>query len=314
MFQARDFIVTTEGLVFAVILNGLEEGRVIACLRYVPEKDGLRKVTTDEAAEILHRYPHYQYHSPRRDVVLQAVPLDRVHRHLKPRRRLRELLANDLHDPLILRLRQIINLLAEQKLNVDRIGVTGSLLIGRHTHRSDLDLVCYGTALFNQARKAVQRLIAAGQLQDLSEALWHTTWQRRNCALDFATWLWHERRKHTKGAIDGTKFDLILVEDDREEDPRPWRKLGQKILQATVTDASAAFATPARYCLDHPEIPVALCFTATYLGQAKRGEKVEISGQVEISPDGERRMIVGASREAPGEYIRVIGSRGDAHV
>ncbi len=314
MFQARDFLVTTEGLVFAVTLNGIEDGRVIACLRYVPGNDGLRKVNTAEAAQVLQRYPHYLYHSPRRDVILQAVPLNRIHRHLGPRQRLRELLTTDRTDPLILRLRKIINLLSEQKLNVDRIGVTGSLLIGCHTRHSDLDLVFYGTETFNKAREAVKRLTAAGRLQALSEDLWHTTWQRRNCALDFASWLWHERRKHTKGAIDGTKFDLILVEDDWKADPRPWRKQGRKILQATVTDAGAAFATPARYHLDHPEIPVVLCFTATYLGQARRGERVEVAGQVEVSPDGERRMIVGASREAPGEYIRVIGARGDAHV
>ncbi len=314
MFLARDFIVTTEGLVFAVTLNGLEEGRVVACLRYVPEAEGLRKVDTREAEEILRRYPHYRYHSPRRDVVLQAVPLERIRRHLQPRRRLQALLAGDYHDPLIRRLRKIVDLLADQKLNVANLGITGSLLVGAHTLRSDLDLVCYGARVFDQARDAVRRLTADGRLQDLSRELWYATWRRRNCALDFPTWLWHERRKHTKGAIDGTKFDLILAEETVVDDPRPWRKQGRRILRATVVDAGAAFATPARYRLDHPEIPEVLCFTATYLGQARRGETVEISGQVEVSPAGERRMIVGASREAPGEYIRVIGARGDAHV
>ncbi|GAB4364271.1 MAG: nucleotidyltransferase domain-containing protein [Methylohalobius crimeensis] len=310
MFQARDFIITREGLVFAVTLNETEAGRVVACLRYAPTPAGLRKVSTHEAETILRtRYPRYLYHSPRRDALLHAVPINAVETHLCPRQRLRELLDRPATEPLIDKLQRLVDLFEVEGLSSEQLGVTGSLLIGLQHEASDLDLVVYGREPFAQARRIVRDGFAHGWLQAPDRALWRATYQRRGCALSFDEYLWHEQRKYNKGAIDGTKFDLILMEEkSMDDDPRLWYKLGRTRIRAPVIDAEGAFATPARYRLDHPEIPLALCFTATYLGQAEAGERVEISGHLEQASDGERRIVVGTSREAPEEYIKVIPS------
>ncbi|BCX88965.1 conserved hypothetical protein [Methylomarinovum tepidoasis] len=308
MYLARDFIETAEGLVFAVTLSGIEDGRIIACLRYRPGAGGWTKVGSREAIGLLQeRFPQYLHYSPRRDAILQAVPLHRIRRHRRPRERLRELLAQERDDPLIRRLQRLTARLSDCGIATEHLGITGSLLLGCHRPDSDLDLVCYHRDTFHQAREAVRDLTAAGRLQPLSESLWRTTWQRRGRPLDFPTWLWHERRKFNKGAIDGTKFDLMLVEENpAPETGQHWHKAGHLTLQATVIDDADAFATPTRYRLDHPQIPEVLCFTATYMGQARRGERVEIRGRLEISEAGDRRVIVGASREAPGEYVKVM--------
>ncbi len=310
MYQARDFIVTPEGLVFAVTLGGTEEGRIIACLRYVPDASGLRKVDSGQAQALLREcHPLYLHYSEHRDVHLQAVPIGCIDRHLKPRKCLNELLSAPEHSLLTRQVKKLVGLLTRQGVPLQAMGITGSLLAGTGHRNSDIDLVIYGDPAFELARRAIRRLTREGRLQPPSLTLWKTTWRRRGCPLSFPEYLWHERRKFNKGAIDGTKFDLVLVQEDQHpEETGIWRKQGRGTIQAMVTDASQAFANPARFRLDHPSIPLALSFTATYLGQARTGETVEISGFFEHSTDGERRIVVGSSREAPGEYIKVIHS------
>jgi len=49
-----------------------------------------------------------------------------------------------------------------------------------------------------------------------------------------------------------------------------------------------------------------VCYTATYTGQAEQGERIEVAGQLEVSNTGLVRILVGSSREAEGEYIKVL--------
>jgi uncharacterized protein len=46
-------------------------------------------------------------------------------------------------------------------------------------------------------------------------------------------------------------------------------------------------------------------FTPTYAGQAAAGEMIEASGWLEADTKGTLRLVVGTSRESPGEWIRV---------
>lgn len=308
MFQARDFLLTREGLAFAVTLSGVEDERIIACLRYVQDAQGRwHKVSTSQAEALLtSQYPHYLYYSRRRDAQLTAVPLETVAAHLKPKARLQELSASPPVCPLVSRLLTLLAWFETQGLARKDLGITGSLLLGQYTQHSDLDLVVYGRETFAKARLAVRKAFATGYLQELDASLWQTSYLRRGCALSLAEYVWHERRKYTKGSISGTKFDLILVEESGEPDTRIWRKLGRTTLRAQVLDAQEAFSTPARYLLAHPKVRYALSFSATYVGQAEAGEWVEISGHLEQAEDGEQRIVVGSSREAPGEYIKVV--------
>ena len=58
----------------------------------------------------------------------------------------------------------------------DEIGVTGSLLIGAQRPDSDIDLVFYRPEPFFKARDAIRRLLAAGTLEPLDEALWRDSY------------------------------------------------------------------------------------------------------------------------------------------
>ena len=47
---------------------------------------------------------------------------------------------------------------------------------------------------------------------------------------------------------------------------------------------------------------------ATYTGQAVSGEVVEASGVLELGPADQQRLVIGTSREAQGEYLKVVES------
>jgi len=77
-------------------------------------------------------------------------------------------------------------------------------------------------------------------------------------------------------------------------------------LQCRVIDDARGFDYPAEFKIDHQQIGSIVSFTATYTGQAVNGERVAVSGMLEQSEFGVKRIVVGSSREAHGEYIKVI--------
>ncbi|BBL72226.1 hypothetical protein [Methylogaea oryzae] len=308
----RDFLETEEGLLFAVVEGGLEEGRALCFLRYRREGGAWRKLGTDAANALLTAsHPHYLYYSASRDARLHGVAMERAIVHHRPRRRLAQLMATAGGDAVESKLRRLLALLASAGVDLHCMGVTGSLLIGAQRPDSDFDLVVYGRAAFFRVRQAVADLLRAGRLEPLSDALWRESYGRRGCDLDYDDYLRHERRKYNKAVFEGVKFDITLTGEEIEP-PQICRKQGPATLTARVIDAHGAFDHPARYQLDHPRIRQALSYTHTYAGQAWAGETVEIAGQVEQAADGGLRIVVGSSREAPGEYIRVVEGFGAA--
>lgn len=302
----RDFLETPEGLMFSVVEQGIEDGRALCFLRYRRDHGAWRKLATTEANVWLARHnPEYLYYSVARDVRLHGVPLERIVVHHHPRERLAALLALGPRDAVEERLCRLLNLLAAAGADLATMGVTGSLLIGAQRPTSDFDLVVYGRKAFHHLRQVLVELLHSGCVDPLDDALWHESYARRGCDLDYGEYLRHERRKYNKAAFEGTKFDLTLVSESSGIRHR-YRKRGRITLRARVVDADAAFDYPARYQLDHPQIHEAVSYTHTYAGQALAGETVEIAGNLEQAEDGTLQVVVGSTREAPGEYIRVV--------
>jgi predicted nucleotidyltransferase len=303
-FLPRDFIETDEGLLFAVVDSIIEDGKVLGFLRYGP---GGKLATAAANALLRDAYPGYLHHSTRLDADLHAVPLASITRHHQPRQRAGEILRLGASDPIEGKLVRLLTLLVGGGLPAQSLGVTGSLLIGRQSPRSDLDVVVYGRENFFQALAWVSGLVEAGLVHELDGPDWRDAYDRRGCALSYEDYCWHERRKGNKGLIEGTKFDLALIAPEADEAPQAvWHKTGTAIVHARVLDDTRAFDQPARYLIDHPEIGEVQSFTPTYAGQAKAGETIEAAGKVEASNEGRKRLVVGSSREALGEFIRVI--------
>jgi predicted nucleotidyltransferase len=305
----RDFVTTSEGLVFAVVDRSVD-GEPIPCfLRYRRRPDGrLEKLGTAAANALLrNRYPQYLFHCNRRDADLHAVHPKDVLEHLSPRQRVQELFHSPLSsDPMEARTLRLLNSLSSAGLPLSSVGVTGSLLAGSQRADSDIDLVIYDTDLFQLARNAISSLIVEGRLAELDEAAWRDAFRRRGCALTYDEFRWHEKRKMNKALFEGTKFDISLVTERTEPLPVSWRKLGLTVIESTVVDDRASFDYPACLRIAHERIGETVSFTATYSGQARAGERIEVRGLLEEAENGLQRIVVGSDREAAGQYIRVI--------
>lgn len=307
MFSPKDFIETAEGLLFAVVTPGLEQGKALCFLRYRSEGGLWHKQVTDEANAFLQtHHPHYLYYSPALDASLHAVDVDRVVRHYQPRHRFRHIMHQSSQDPVERDVLALGELLRQQGVDLDRIGITGSILVGVQKNSSDIDLVCYGRETFHRCRASVKTLIEQNRLQDLADSDWQASYNRRNCSLSYEEYAWHEKRKFNKALVNGRKFDLSLIEPNKPVRQERYRKLEAVTLTCRITDDTLAFDYPSIYRIDHHLASSVVCFTATYTGQAYAGEIVEVSGMLEQNAEGIRHIVVGSSREAHGEHIRVI--------
>jgi len=306
-YQAKDFIETEQGLLFAVVADGCEEGKVLCFLRYAYLGGQWQKLATDNANAYLSRaYPEFLYYSETLDTHLHAVEESQIVRHFSPRTVLQDLLQEESADPVILDLQALCELMQANRLNLQEFGVTGSLLVGMQNHGSDIDLVCYDRATFHQARNIIQALIAQDQCQALNGDDWLSAYRRRACDFALDEYIWHEQRKYNKAIFNQRKFDLTLLASVPVENERQFQKLGFVELRTEVVDDHYGFDYPAEFSINHPDIECVVCFTATYVGQAKTGEQISVAGQLEQDDQGLKRIVVGSNREAIGEYIRVI--------
>ena len=304
--RPRDFI-ECDGVLAAVTSVVHPEGPV-ATPRYVREGAALRKLDTAAArAYVAARHPEWLVASPLLGVEVVLVPSDAVEGVHRPEARAAALLQGGAVHPVETSASQALAALVEEGIPLERLGVTGSLLVGAVHDASDIDVVTYGRAAFAAARSALARLVEAELWAAPGEAGWRDAWQRRGAPGDLAGYIRHERRKGTKAIVEGVRLDLSLLQDPAEgrAEAPPYRKLGRLELEALVTDASAAFDYPARYEVEHPDVRTLVSYTATYAGQAETGDRVFASGWLEEDATGARRLLVGTSREAEGESLSV---------
>ncbi|MFQ5888347.1 MAG: DNA polymerase subunit beta, partial [Candidatus Hydrothermarchaeales archaeon] len=198
----------------------------------------------------------------------------------------------------------------------DKKGVSGSLLVGLHDpENSDIDFVIYGMENYENARAFLKESFQGNSgVRPLNKSQWNDAYNKRfpiQKTLSFDDFLWHEKRKYHKGVMDGRIFDILLVRDYNEIGGDFGRtfKRGSKIkVRCQVRDSLLAFDSPAVYkvqCNEDKRITEVVSFTHTYAGQAFEGEEIEVLGYLEMSLSSGYRVVVGTTREAVGEYIKV---------
>jgi hypothetical protein len=310
-YLPKDFIETAEGLIFAVVSYQPQEGKVGCFLRYIKTEAGWRKVKTDEANQLLsNSYPDYLFHSKLVDAQYHAVLPSDIVCHHKPEQRLQQLQNQHSHDEIEQKCISLIRFFQQHGFDMSCLGLTGSMLIQQQKATSDIDFAVYGRKAFQALRRVIERAIQSKQIDPLDFSLMQDNFARRDCDLSYDEFAWHEQRKFNKAAIQGTKFDIGMVclpTELNDDSATSYKKLSHQTHQLAVVNADCAFDFPAIYHVEHPQIKAVYCFTPTYSGQAVTGEMIEVRGAVEVNlTTGEQRLVVGSTREAHGEYIKVI--------
>lgn len=296
--RLRDFIITKEDWIFAVVDYCHEEG-IRSILRYVPHAMGERgknkkyhKLSFDAAFELMKEaHPTWV-----KDV--HVVPWHAVKNILSPTNVLPSIVKKD-H-----KVKEIVKVL--QDIPLRRMGITGSRIVGLENEASDIDFVVYGKSWFRARDIIAKAKKQISSITEISEEMWHDIYKKRRPELSFEEFLVHELRKGNRGMVEGTYFDLLYVRDWKDITPcMHGVDIGMKTIEAIVTNADFAFDSPAIFKIDHPEISYVLSYTHTYAGQALPGERIEARGMVEVL-ENMKRLVVGTSREAKGEWIRSL--------
>ena len=307
--RPKDFISIDDKLFFAVVYEYQEDNHALTFLRYIKDNAGMHKLTTKKAEKIISEYyPEFQFNSSYVDIGLHGIPINMIKKIYYPEETVNQLLntrtpENKERDAI-----GAIKYLQGIGCKADNIGITGSIMLGAHNECSDIDIVIYGREAFLKIRSQIKNSLAIGELNSLNQIMWQDAYERRNCALSFDDFYFHEIRKFNKFMFGNSKVDISAIPNEIEKykESGPYKKVGKDKILSMVTNDKYAYDFPARYSIKHDSIKEVISYTATYIGQAKKGEKIEAAGFIEEDKDGVRRLLVGTSREAEEEYIRIV--------
>ena len=307
--RPKDFIAIDNKLFFAVVYEYQENNHALTFLRYIKDDAGMHKLTTKKAEKIIREsYPEFQFNSSYTDIGLHGIPVNMIKKIYYPEETVNSLLNIKKPDYKERDAIGAIKYLQGIGCKTDNIGVTGSIMLGAHNECSDIDIVIYGREAFLKIRSQIKKSLAIGELNPLNQAMWKDAYERRDCSLSFNDFYSHEVRKFNKFVSGNSKVDVSAIsnEDEKYTESGPYKKIGKDKILSIVTDDKYAYDFPARYSIKHNSIKEVISYTATYIGQAKKGEKIEATGFVEEDKNGVRRLLVGTSREAKDEYIRIV--------
>ena len=307
--RPKDFIAIDNKLFFAVVYEYQENNHALTFLRYIKDDAGMHKLTTKKAEKIIREsYPEFQFNSSYTDIGLHGIPVNMIKKIYYPEETVNSLLNIKKPDYKERDAIGAIKYLQGIGCKTDNIGITGSIMLGAHNECSDIDIVIYGREAFLKIRSQIKKSLAIGELNPLNQAMWKDAYERRDCSLSFNDFYSHEVRKFNKFVSGNSKVDVSAIsnEDEKYTESGPYKKIGKDKILSIVTDDKYAYDFPARYSIKHNSIKEVISYTATYIGQAKKGEKIEATGFVEEDKNGVRRLLVGTSREAKDEYIRIV--------
>ncbi|BDZ69776.1 DNA polymerase subunit beta [Methanobacterium petrolearium] len=332
--RVRDFIYTKDDLFLATTTYLHPKDRILSFLRYIPDPDGDRsrdgsrysKVDSKQAYTFLNdNFPEYLFDCEVTRVEMMGVPVEKVEKILNPVKRLTEIMNHPYPDELLLKVIKVANTFQDEAgIRQKHLGISGSVLPDLYDPLvSDIDFVVYGLKNHQKAMETFKSLKNDNNspLKAIADDYWARLYDKRikDSTLSYDEFCWYENRKNNRGVVDGTLFDILATREWDEikgnYGEETYEPCGTVKIEATVSDALAAFDNPAVYQVEevdileghHAPIKEVASYTHTYSGQAREGERITARGKLEkvMGKKTYYRLIVGTTRESLGEYIKL---------
>jgi len=301
-----DTFVTREGFIFNVFGYEHPRDRVFAFLKYIPAEfrtlfnvSFLRRTwnygeTRLFRAESLYtaqnynvfletfkkNFPDYVYFCPFREKHVISAPLDSIKKVFVPCECLRNLSSLKIKDSLQRMTLDFISLVSRASgVAFEDFGVHGSVALGMHTDKSDIDIVVYGSQNFRKLEHAISELVENGKLS-----------YRFNNRIDAA--------RHFKGQYKDRIFMYNAIRKPEEVDVKyglfKYSSLALVSFTCTVKDDCEAMFRPAIYKIENykpanpaSELPqnkipqLVVSMIGCYRNVARKGDSMRVSGVLE---------------------------------
>jgi uncharacterized protein len=326
LLRARegDLIRTRDNIVFDV--KGLVHppGKVIAFPRYIPSSAGTRgtkKNLYGKIYNLVERFEFLKQNAPQLIVedpvfggAMCEVPVESINKHYEPVRKLERLRRRKQLKKLESNAVEFAHELKEAAhIPWSSIGISGSVMAGLFTDKSDFDPLVCGSKNILKANSALKQLVAdkksrfraynRADLQILFE------FRSKDTIMSFEEFEMVESRKAFQGKFSGVDYFVRFVKDwdevKEEYGDFLYQNCGYAKIKATIIDDSEAIFTPCSYLVENVEVllgpqiaPISriVSFRGRFCEQAQVGEIVVAQGKLE-------RAINQKSRQ---EYFRVL--------
>jgi predicted nucleotidyltransferase len=305
------YLETKEDLFFAV--KGFEHppDRRIAVLRYMPDTTGgdrnkggkfYRRLYhfDEQEQQIRSAYPQYIAYDPVFQTTLQSVPESMVRKIYDPRQRFRELALASTRAEIEEDAVAFLGLLQTQaQVSSSALGITGSLLTGLFTEKSDLDVVVFGTENCRSVYRALLRMLderSCPDLYRLNAAGMRELFEQRvaDTYMAYEEFVKLEKGKANQGRFRQRAYFVRFVRNADEAEyaygSMRYSPIGRAVITASIADDRDAIFTPCRYplanvrLLEGPQRSIPneiISFRGRFCEQVRAGELVYAAGTLE---------------------------------
>jgi predicted nucleotidyltransferase len=203
---------------------------------------------------------------------------------------------------------------------ITKLGLSGSILVGLHTPKSDIDVIVYGSengmaaheaigSIFKKSKSRI-RPYNEGELKKLF------TFRASDTFTKWDSFLRTEKRKRMQGVFKKREYFLRFVKDWNEIKERygdiTYKSLGQTAIKAKVVGDDEALFTPCVYKIGDAEViegqktkTTAVDEVSSFRGRfcevARKGESITARGKLELVTENSGRkhyrVLVGGEKE-----------------